>query len=121
MYNVPKAPVAKKVVVIGGVAGMQAALTAHEAGHQVELYEASDVLGGHLNEAGSHPFKYGIHDLNLWYQHELKKLGIPVHLYSPMDAEKIKALKPDVAVLSVGSYHFIPKFVKGYDHEKAVL
>ncbi len=122
MYNVPKAPVAKKVAVIGGgVAGMQAALTAHEAGHDVELYEASDVLGGHLNEAGSHPFKYGIHDLNLWYQHQLEKLGIPVHLNSPMDAEKIKALKPDVAVLSVGSYHFIPKFVKGYDHEKAVL
>jgi len=100
---------------------MQAALTAYEAGHDVALYEASDVLGGHLNEAGSHPFKYGIHDLNLWYQHELKKLGIPVHLNSPMDAEKIRALRPDVAILSVGSYHFIPKFVKGYDHPKAVL
>lgn len=122
MYNVPKAPVAKKVAVIGGgVAGMQAALTAKEAGHDVSLYEASDVLGGHLNEAGSHPFKYGIHDLNLWYQRQLQKLGIPVYVNSPMDAEKIKALKPDVAVLSVGSYRFIPKFVKGYDHEKAVL
>ena len=104
----------------GGVAGMQAALTAFEAGHDVSLYEASDVLGGHLNEAGSHPFKYGIADLNKWYQRQLKKNGIPVYLNSPMDAEKIKALKPDVAILSVGSYHFIPP-IPGHDHEKSVL
>lgn len=120
-YGVPKAPVSKKVVVVGGgVAGMQAALTACEAGHEVSLYEASGVLGGHLNEAGSHPFKFGIHDLNLWYQRQLEKLGIPVYLNSPMDAEKIKALKPDVAILSVGSYHFIPP-IPGHDHEKSVL
>ena len=121
IYNVPKAVHPKKVVVVGGgVAGMQAALTAYEAGHEVSLYEASNVLGGHLNEAGSHPFKYGIHDLNLWYQRQLKKLYIPVYLNSPMDAEKIKALQPDVAILSVGSYHFIPP-IPGHDHEKTVL
>lgn len=120
MYDVPRALVSKKVAVIGGgVAGMQAALTAAEAGHQVELYEASDVLGGHLNEAGAHSFKEGIADLNKWYQHQMETHNIPVHLNTPMDAEKIIALKPDCAILAVGSYHFIPP-IPGKDLEKSV-
>ena len=122
-YNVPKAPISKKVIVVGGgVAGMQAALTAKEAGHDVELYEGSDHLGGHLTEAGSHPFKYGIHDLNMWYQRQLKKEGIPVHLNTMLSADDIKSLKPDVAILAVGSDHFIPGSIPGgRDHEKSVI
>lgn len=121
MYEVSKAPVVKKVLVVGGgVAGMQAALTAFEAGHTVELYEASDHLGGHLTEAGSHPFKQGIFKLNKWYQRQLEKNGIPVHLNTPLSAEDIKAKKPDVAILAVGSDHFIPP-IPGHDHEKSVI
>lgn len=121
IYNVPKAPVSRKVMVVGGgVAGMQAALTAQEAGHEVALYEASDELGGHLIEAGSHEFKEGIRKLNLWYQNELKKREIPVHLNTPVNAELIKGIHPDVVILAVGSSHFVPP-IPGHDHEKAVV
>lgn len=112
----------KKVIVVGGgVAGMEAARAAKLRGHDVELYEATDKLGGHLQEAGSHPFKTGIAKLSLWYQQELNSLDIPVHMNTPVDAQFIKASGADSVILAVGSYHFVPKFVQGYDHEKAAL
>ena len=117
-YGVSKAPVKKKVLVVGGgVSGMEAARTLHLRGHEVSLYEASGKLGGHLIEAGSHPFKDGIAALNRWYQNELVRLGVPVHLNTPMDAEKIKAEHPDAVVLAVGSTHFMPR-IPGIDHRK---
>lgn len=117
-YGITKAVEKKKVVVVGGgVSGMEAARTCFLRGHDVELYEASGAMGGHLIEAGSHPFKDGIAALNRWYQNELNILGVPVHLNSPMDAEKIKALRPDAVILAVGSTHFMPK-IPGIDHRK---
>lgn len=66
----------KRVAVVGGgVAGMEAARTAKLRGHEVELFEAEDHLGGHLNEAGSHPFKTGIARLNAWYAQRAGRLG----------------------------------------------
>lgn len=101
---------------------MQAALTAKEAGHDVELYEGSDHLGGHLTEAGSHPFKQGIYKLNHWYQKQLEKEKIPVHLNTMLTAEDIKVMHPDVAILATGSDHFIPASIPGgRDHEKSVV
>lgn len=112
----------KKVMVIGGgVAGMEAARTAKLRGHDVEIYEATDTLGGHLNEAGSHPFKAGIARLNRWYQRELEELNIPVHMNEKVTAEKIKSSGCDTVILAVGSYHYIPQFVEGYDHPKAAV
>lgn len=121
-YDLYPASHKKKVAVVGGgVAGMECARTAKLRGHDVELYEASDVLGGHLNEAGSHPFKSGIAKLNLWYQQELKELGVPVHMNTKVTADDIKKSGCDTVILATGSYHFIPKFVKGWDNEKAVI
>ena len=108
----------KVVVVGGGVAGMEAARTASLRGHDVEIYEKGDRLGGHLTEAGSHDFKTGIYKLNMWYQNELRELGVPVHLNCELNAADIRAMKPDVAILAVGSRHFVPP-IPGAEHEKA--
>lgn len=121
-YALRPAVLKKRVAVIGGgVAGMEAARTAKLRGHEVELFEADDHLGGHLNEAGSHPFKTGIARLNSWYESELKSLSVPVHLNRRVTAEEIKALGVDTVILAVGSYHYIPAFVEGHDHKKAAL
>ncbi len=120
MYDIPRTNHPKKVLIVGGVAGMEAARTAALAGHEVELYEASDKLGGHLIEAGSHEFKTGIADLNKWYQNEMKVQGVKVVMNTALDAEAIKAKKPDAVILAVGSDHFVPP-IQGRDHAKSVV
>ncbi len=120
-YGIQEALVKKKVLVIGGgVAGMEAARTCKLRGHDVELFEAEDRLGGHLLEAGAHPFKSGIADLCSWYIRELRDLQVPVHLGTRADAAMIKDLAPDVVILAVGSDHFVPRSIYGQDHEKCV-
>ena len=47
--ELPEAKIKKKVAVIGGgPAGMKAAITAAQRGHEVDLYESENVLGGQL-------------------------------------------------------------------------
>lgn len=110
----------KRIAVIGaGVAGMEFARTASIRGHQVEVYEKADTAGGLLLAAGHHDFKVEIHNLNLWYQNELKELGVPLHLNCEMTPEKIKALDVDTVVLTVGSDPIMPP-LPGIGHAKTV-
>ncbi len=107
------------LVVGGGVAGMEAARVAALRGHDVDLYEAKDALGGELVVAGSHSFKHEIAELNEWYQHMLDHLDVDVHLSKAMDVESICKKKPDVVILATGAEPTIPP-VPGTDDPKAV-
>lgn len=116
--EVNKALIPKHVLVIGGgVAGMAAARIAALRGHQVDLYEKSDKLGGHLISAGAEPDKQEIADLNSWFQRELKLLNVKIHLNSAMDVAKIRQENPDAVILSTGSKPIVPPF-KGVDSPK---
>ena len=107
------------LVVGGGVAGMEAARVAALRGHDVDLYEAKDALGGELVVAGSHSFKHEIAELNQWYQHMLDHLDVDVHLGKSMDVESICKKKPDVVILATGAVPTIPP-VPGTDDPKVV-
>ena len=118
--SIEKALVKKKVVVIGGgVGGMEAARVCALRGHDVSLYEKTGQLGGNLIPAGAHAFKIEIRELNTWYQNQIRKLGVDIHLNAEMDAEKIRALSPDAVVFAIGSNPVMPR-VPGIDHPKAV-
>lgn len=115
-----KALTPKKVAVIGGgLGGMEVAVDAKRRGHDVTIYEKGDKLGGLLRPASAHDFKDDLKQLVKWYEYEIDKLGIPVQLGSEMTADKIKALKPDVAVIAIGSQPIMPR-ISGYDHPKCV-
>ncbi len=104
---------AKKVMVVGGgIAGMEVARVAKMRGHEVALYEKTSELGGNLISAGAHAFKAEVRELNEWYKNELNELQVPIYLNTELDSETIKALKPDVAILAVGSVPIIPKLEK---------
>ncbi len=119
-YGVPEAKIKKKVAVIGGgIAGMVAAHTAKTAGHEVELYEGCGKLGGHLVAIGKQSFKKGVADLNKWYQRQLSKMGVAVHVNSQMTADAIKALGADVVILAQGSQYTVPE-IAGLDNKKVV-
>lgn len=119
-YGIPKTQRAKKVAVIGsGIAGLVAAHTAATAGHEVSVYEKAPKIGGHLIEIGAQSFKKGVADLNAWYQRELCKLGVTVHVNSEMTAEKVKALGVNIVLLAQGSHYATPA-IEGIDNAKVV-
>ena len=77
-YGRAEAPVKKRVLIVGGgPAGMQAALTAAARGHQVTLAEKADRLGGNLYAASAPYFKKDIADFcevmkNVWRERQWK-------------------------------------------------
>ncbi len=107
-FNEKKMPIiatkTKKVMIVGaGVAGMQAALTAKECGHEPEIYEMNDSCGGLLIPAGAPTMKKEIRELIRWYEGELHDQQIPIHLNTKVNSEMIKSIAPDVVILSAQS------------------
>lgn len=97
-----QAPV-KLVVVGGGPAGCQAALTAAERGHKVVLMEAADCLGGQpawYYEATEKP-DFGL--IGPYYSAALAEAGVEVRLNCLADAKMVTEEKPDAVVLATGS------------------
>lgn len=98
----PAAEVKKKVMVVGsGPAGINAAVAASERGHDVDLYEAGPRLGGCVKmSAIFSPY----HERYLTYMNHLVEThpAIKVHLKTPVDANVVKAAKPDAVIVAVG-------------------
>lgn len=114
-YPSKKAMHPRKIAVVGGgVAGMEAARAAAEYGHTVELYEASDHLGGQLVAAGAHETKKEISQLREWYISELKSLEVPVHLNTTFTPEMADE-KFDTVILATGAVSVMPKSIKGIE------
>lgn len=71
----------KKVAVIGGgPAGMEAALTVAQRGHQVTLYEVAPQLGGALIAAGMPDFKWPVRNFTNWMVRQVEKSNVTVKL-----------------------------------------
>jgi thioredoxin reductase len=95
----------KKAVLVvgGGVAGMEAARTAATRGHRVMLYEKQETLGGQLPLAASLPGRDELSDIVRWYQAQLPKVGVEIHLGEEVSPEKVDALKPDAVIVATGA------------------
>ncbi|MBO4331424.1 MAG: FAD-dependent oxidoreductase, partial [Oscillospiraceae bacterium] len=94
----------KRVLVAGGgIAGMQAAITARELGHEVILCEKNDRLGGVLLCEKDVPFKKRIGEYIERQKFVLTKLGADVRLGTEVTAELCRELRPDVIVAALGS------------------
>lgn len=112
-YELKPALVKKKVMVIGGgVGGMEAAITLAQRGHEVDLYEKSDELGGLVQfVASSHP-RLNTRDLRNIIDYHVAQIekteGLTVHLGTEVTPAMVEAEKPDAIIVAVGSEEFIP-------------
>lgn len=96
------------VVVGGGIAGMQAAITSAKQGYHVTLFEASDKLGGQIELASKGPNKSRIQWVYDYFAGETYRQGVKVILNTKADLEAIKAYKPDYVFVAAGSLPFNP-------------
>jgi len=98
------APVKKKVAVVGGgVAGMMAARTLVERGHEVVLFEKKNTLGGNLNDINKLPFKDDLLRYTEWSIRTTMNCGADIRLNTAATAELVMAEKPEAIVVAVGA------------------
>lgn len=95
----------KQVLIIGGgPAGMQCAITASLCGHNVTIVEQANNLGGQLIAASTPYYKSKeIGHLIKYFETQLKKNNVQVLLNTQLSNDVLTTLKPDVAVVAVGA------------------
>ena len=91
----------KSVAVVGaGPAGLSAALTAADRGHQVTLFDRAARIGGQLNLARQIPGKEEFHGLVDWYEVMVADAGIDLRLNTEVSADGLAGF--DEVVIATG-------------------
>jgi NADPH-dependent 2,4-dienoyl-CoA reductase/sulfur reductase-like enzyme len=107
LVSSPTAP--RKVAVIGGgPAGMKAAITAAERGHQVDLYEKNDYLGGQLKIMDYVSFKWTFKEFKDYLVRQVDRQGIHIHLRTRATPELIREKGYDAVLVAPGSEAIVP-------------
>ena len=103
--QVAPAEVKKKVVVVGGgPAGMKAAVTAAQRGHQVILLEKESVLGGQLICSEYDATKQDLKRFKNYLITQLQKTGVEVCLNTKATPEMVREMSADSIILALGAY-----------------
>ena len=109
----------KKVMVIGGgLAGMEAARTLADRGHEATLYEKSDRLGGQWNIVSAYRPEYA--DLVRFLSKGLEKAGVKVFLNKEVTPQMVHEAKPNAIVVATGAIP-LGLDVQGSDSKNVVL
>lgn len=86
------------LVVGGGPAGLECARVLATAGHDVELREQSDHLGGAVLDASLGVGRDRLRALTDWLAEECVREGVTIRLGSPVDAADLSAYSGEVVV-----------------------
>jgi len=106
---VEKTKTPQKVMVVGGgAAGMSAALSAREKGHDVTLYEKGERLGGQLYLAAAPPGREEFAALAKDLAQQVALSTIKVVLNREVDQALIASDKPDAVILATGAVPMVP-------------
>ncbi len=105
---IPAAPVKKVLVIGGGPAGMKAACTAAERGHQVTLAERDNELGGQLLLNRHIPGRREMVTAATDLINNLRALNVNTLLGKEVDQGLVREVKPDVVVLATGASPVLP-------------
>ena len=107
-YARPEVCTKKVLIAGGGIAGMEAAITAARRGHEVVLCEKSGELGGVLLCEKNVPFKKHLHEYIELQKRTVAKLPIRVMLDTEVNARVAEELSPDVIIAATGARPSVP-------------
>jgi len=109
----PVAQTKKVLVAGGGIAGLQAAITAAKCGHKVTVCEKNDILGGAITCERNVPFKPNLDRYIHRQVREAAKLGVEIRLNTPVTPALAEAMQPDVIIAALGSEAAVPSVCVG--------
>jgi 2,4-dienoyl-CoA reductase-like NADH-dependent reductase (Old Yellow Enzyme family)/thioredoxin reductase len=113
------APHPKRVMVIGGgLAGMEAARTLAQRGHEVSLYEKGDRLGGQWDIVSA--YESGVVALTEYLSRGLNEAGVKVFLNEEVNKKMVEENNPEEVVIATGATPMIPD-VPGIRGKNVVL
>jgi 2,4-dienoyl-CoA reductase-like NADH-dependent reductase (Old Yellow Enzyme family)/thioredoxin reductase len=111
----------KKVMIVGGgPAGMQAAITAADRGHEVILCERRPRLGGALNYAEHEYFKEDLRKFTEVLIRRVEKRPIKLMIGTEVTPDIVREISPDVLIVAVGAEPIIPK-IPGVANENVIV
>ncbi|WP_068079740.1 oxidoreductase [Novosphingobium rosa] len=102
--DLPRTEAPRNLLVIGGgPAGMQLAITARERGHRVELWEKDEELGGQVRLAAMLPGQAAFADLIRYQAARLEDLGVTVRLGQEATHDALARHEAGVIALATGA------------------
>lgn len=120
-FPLKRAQAPRRIAVVGGgAAGMAFSIYAAERGHEVELFEAENELGGQLNLARMVPGKSEFDELLRYFRTRLADLGVPVTLGKRMAAPELREGRFGAVVVATGVAPRVPQ-IEGIGHSKVAF
>ena len=97
------APAKKRYAVVGaGPAGLAAALTLAERGHEVDLFDAAHEIGGQFNLARRIPGKEEFAETLRYFSRRIERTGVRLHLGAHVSGAALIAARHDAVLLATG-------------------
>jgi 2,4-dienoyl-CoA reductase-like NADH-dependent reductase (Old Yellow Enzyme family)/thioredoxin reductase len=116
-----KANFRKKVLIAGGgPAGMQAAITAAQRGHEVVLCERTGALGGLLKFTDTDSLKHDLRRFKEFLVRRVYDMNVKILLNTEITDELIERVHPDVIIAATGSVPIVPN-IKGIENARHAL
>jgi 2,4-dienoyl-CoA reductase (NADPH2) len=117
-FVIRRATMKKRIAVVGaGPAGMAAAATAAERGHDVTLFDAAERIGGQFNYAARIPGKEEFRNTLRYFGHRLERAGVKLQLGRRATTADFSGF--DVVLLATGIVPRQPA-IPGIAHAKVV-
>jgi len=115
--EIKPAAIRKRVLIAGaGPAGIMAAITASERGHDVLLVEKSDSPGGLLKFTDRDTVKLDLRKFKDYLVRKLYASSVKVLLNSEITDELIESFRPDNIIVATGSRPIVPFSINGHEN-----